>query len=226
MSDFFLDLKDKPRVVDFLVEASIYADEKSREEAAEWAKKYHDGERVPTDKLAAAARKLAMATWPARYALHIFCTKEDPEEEWRRVNAAVRPSTAHLLKRLRSGVKAKTLDETLAHSEAVTAIGQEEQQEIAEVRTHVRHDIWKEKGSTLEIIMKAGKKEWEGYAKRFAMLRDLATTLPQSFQDEVFSKMARYEDRILFAVEILPMEILDEEVKYYNEQREFSPLEA
>jgi hypothetical protein len=225
MSDFFLDLKDKPRVVDFLVETSEFADDDARKVASDWAKQYRDGVHVPTDKLAAAARKLAEATWPARFAIHELCTTEEPEEEWRRVSAAIRPSTAHLLKRLKTGTKAKTLDEALEHTDAVAALREEEQNEIKEVRVHVYHDLWKEKGKTLGVIVKNGAKELEGYQKRFSLLRELAVSFSPSLQDEVFSKLARYEDRILFAGEVIPLEILDEEIKYYNEQKAISPLE-
>jgi hypothetical protein len=225
MSDLFLDLKDKPRVVDFLVETAVYADEAAREEAAAWAKKYHDGEHVPTDKLAEAARTLAKHTWPSRYALTVFLTKEDPEEEWRRVTATIRPSTAHLLNRLRKGTGAKTLDEVLKHDEASVALRDAEQQEVAEVRNHVRQEVWKEKAGTLALLIKSGGKEFAGYEKRFAKLRELATSLPPSLLNEVFSKIGKYEDRIFFAGEVIPLEILDEEIKYYNEQKEISPLE-
>jgi hypothetical protein len=226
MNDFFLDLKDKPRVVDFLVDASAFADDEARNAAATWIKQYQEGEHVGTDKLAEAAQTLAAATWPARYAVRMLCEKEDPEEEWRRVTSAVRPSTAHLLKRLRTSSKAKTLSATLADSDAGIALRDEEQAEIDGVRQHVRHDLWKEKASTLDVLVTAGAKELAGYTKRLAALRELALALPPSLQDEVFSKIARYEDRILFAGEVLPLEILDQEIKYYNEQKEISPLEG
>lgn len=225
MNDFFLDLKDKPRVVDFLVEASVFADDDARDAAATWIAQYQEGEHVGTDKLAEAARKLALATWPARYAVWMWCEKEDPEEEWRRVTSAVRPSTAHLLKRLRASSKAKTLSATLADPDASTALRDEEQSEIAAVRQQVRHDVWREKASTLDVLVRAGGTELAGYQQRLEKLRELALALPPSLQDEVFSKIARYEDRILFAGDVVPMEILDQEIKYYTEQREISPLE-
>lgn len=225
MSDYFIDLKDKPRVVDFMVDTAAYADDEARVEAAEWAKKYQDGEHVATDKLAAAAKKLAEATWPARYAIHIYSSKENPKDEWDRVTAAIRQSTAHLLKRLKTASKAKTLDQALAHSDAGIAFRDEEQMEIAEVRRHVAHDIWKEKKDTLDVLVKAGEKELAGYHKRFDALRELGTTLPSSMLNEVFSKLSHYEDRILFAGEVIPMEILDDEIKYYKEQKEISPME-
>jgi hypothetical protein len=142
-----------------------------------------------------------------------------------RSHDSIRPSTAHLLKRLKTASKAKTLDAALADPDAGIALRDEEQLEIAEVRRHVAHDIWKEKKDTLEILVKAGEKELAGYRKRFDALRELGTTLPSSLLNEVFSKLSHYEDRILFAGEVIPLEILDEEIKYYRDQKEISPME-
>ena len=57
-------------------------------------------------------------------------------------------------------------------------------------------------------------------------LRDIAFDLPQSLQDEVFAKIAHFEDKIFFEGEEVPKEIFEEEVKYYVEQREVSPMDA
>jgi hypothetical protein len=38
MNDFFLDLKDKPRVVDFLVDASAFADADARDGGHTWSR--------------------------------------------------------------------------------------------------------------------------------------------------------------------------------------------
>lgn len=226
MSDLFLDLKDKPRVIDFLVEAVPFmASSDERGEVEVLVKQYQDGERVPTDKLADVARRVAISTWPSRYALKRFLSHEGVEEEWKKVLAAVRPSTAHLLKRTRQATKAGSLDELLKHPEATPALRDEETEEIGRTRVHVREDIWKSKKDELSRLVNDGQRECDGYVKRLRGLRDLAEALPQSLQEEVFSKLRHYEDRIMFAGEIVPMEILDEEIRYYTDQKEISPLE-
>ena len=225
MEGFYLNLKDKPRVVDFLVAAIPFADAKSRASAEKWVKAYQDGDHVPTDTLAEVARKLGIATWPARMVLQHDLSHEGAEEEWKLVTAAVRPSTAHLMKRFRASVRGKSLDDVLAHPEVETALHDEERMEIAGVRPSVREAIWNEKGSTLAAQVTAAKKELEGYQKRFASLRELATALPPALQDEVFSKIAHLEDKILFEGKIVPLETLDEEVKYYRDQTEIAPVD-
>ena len=154
-----------------------------------------------------------------------FFSEEGRDEEWRRILSSVRPSTAHLLKRLRQGLAAATVDEVLAGGDVSTALSQGEEVEIAEVRSHLRQDYWREQGKTLGILADAGEAALKGYLGRLKQLRDLAFDLPKGFQDEVFSKIARYEDRIFFEGELLPLEILDEEMKYYVEQKEINPLE-
>lgn len=226
MSDLYLDLRDKPRVVDFLVEAAPYAKDKDRADADKAVKSYQDGEHVATDKLAETARKLSIATWPARYAVRHFFGHEGAEQEWEGVLAAVRPSTAHLMKRVRKATKAATLDEVLRHEDAASALRDEEAREIDLARMHIREDCWKMNNASLAKIVKDGERERDGYVKRLRQMREIAEGLPLVLQDEVFSKMKHYEDRVMFAGEVVPFEILDEEIKYYTEQKEISPLES
>lgn len=226
MSVLFLDLRDKPRVIDFLVMASPYADKKMQSAMEKIVRMYQDGEHVATDLLANDARKLAIATWPVRYAVNRFLTHEGAKEEWDLVTAAVRPSTAHLMKRFKTSVKAKTLDEVLKHDDVGSALREEETDEIAHVREQVREQVWKDKHDELAVLVKDGERECEQYKTRFAALRDLAVVLPPSLQEEVFAKLASYEDRIMFHGEIVPLEILDEEIKYYTEQKEVSPTDT
>jgi len=227
MKDLYLDLRDKPRVVDFLVLAGAYADAKDRKAAEKLVKDYQEGRMASVETLADSARKLAYATWPARYAVQHYLTHEGSEEEWTRVTSAVRPSTAHLMKRFRAGVKAKTLDEVLNHEDAQTALRDEDEMiEIAEVRSHVREDFWKGKKETLAVLMKDAERELAGYRKRLDALRTLAAVFPPAMQDEVLSKVNTYEDRIVFEGELLPLELLDEEIAYYTDQKEINPLDS
>jgi len=225
MPDFNLDLSDPPRMVDFLVAASPYASGSDRQVADKLVQAYQDGDKVPTQKLIEAANKLAAATWPARYAVDRALVHEEPDEEWRRVTAAVRPSTALLMKRFRQGVGAKSLDEVLRHVDVDTALHDEEMSEIDEIRAQVRQEFWKERHDTLSVLVTAGQQEWQGYKKRLDKLRELAAVFPPVMQDEVFSKVNHYQDRILFGMELVPMEILDEEIQYYTDQKEINPLE-
>lgn len=225
MSDAFLDLRNQPRVVDFLVEAMEYAPAKERAAAEKMVARYQDEAHVPTDKLASAARTLALASFPARFAVKHFFTTEGAEEEWTQVLAAVRPSTAHLLKRVRKSSGTTSLDAVLAHADADSALKEDELHEIEQVRSQVRAEYWKSHAKTLAILVKEGEAELKAFRTRFDKLRDLAAAMPRGLQDEVFSKINHYEDRILYAGETVPQLTLDEELQYYTEQKAVSPIE-
>lgn len=221
----FLDLRDKPRVIDFLVENLSFVDSKDRKAAEEAIKTYQAGERVPTDSLAEIARKLALASWSDRCALKAYVEGEGAASEWEGVLAAVRPSTAHLVTRFRQKTKVATLTKLLQHPDVDSVLRDEEVQEILHIRSQVQQDIWKKQHKAVSAFIKEFDQDLEEYVKRMRALRDLAAVLPFMLQDEVFSKLKHYEDRIMFAGEEVSLEILDEEIKYYTDQKEISPLE-
>ncbi|MBU1348484.1 hypothetical protein KJ781_00230 [Patescibacteria group bacterium] len=226
MPVLFLDLSDAPRVIDFLVMASAYAGKKERLEAERFVKGHHDGNDPPTEDLAAAARTLAIVTWPARHAVRYYLSHEGSEEEWKRVTAMVRPSTKVLMNRFRKGVGAKTLDEVLQHEDVGTALREDDEMfEVTHVRDQVAEDVWKEKHEALGLLVKDGVRGMEAYRERFRRLRDLAESLPVAAQDEVLSKMRHFEDRILFKGEQVPLEILDGEIAFYTEEKEIAPTD-
>ncbi len=225
MSDLYLNFKDKPRVIDFLVEYLDYAPAKDKAAAEKIIQDYHDGKKLAVEKLADAVRKFATAAWPARFAINRYFAEEGKEVEWERILAAVRPSTAHLLKRSRNGRKDHSLDKVLGQAESEIAFQEAERYEIAEVRKQLRHDYWRDKYKTLGVFVKDGELELQGYIERLDKLRELAVDMPADQQREIFSKIERFEDRILFEGEVVPLQILDEEILYYAEQKELAPDE-
>jgi hypothetical protein len=226
MSDFYLDLKDKLAVIDFFVDHLDYAPPVARVAAEKITRQFEAGDKLPTDRLAEAVRQYARAVYPARFAVKRFFGHEGKEDEWQAILSAVRPSTAHLLKRFRAGVKAQSLDEVLRHAESEVALRAEERIEIAMVRKQLHHGYWRLHHQALGRMVKDGELELKSYLGRFADLRGLAMELPRGLQDEAISKLARYEDRVYFECELVPLEILDEEIKYYIEQKELAPDES
>lgn len=226
MSDLYLNLTDKPAVIDFLVDHLDYAPPVARTAVEKTVKQYESGEKLATERLAEAARQYARAVFPARFAVKYFFAHEGKEEEWGAILAAVRPSTAHLLKRFRGGVKAESLDQVLRHAESEIAFREEERIEIALVRKQLHHAYWRDHHQALGRLAKDGELELKAYLERFAKLRELAADLTPALQDEAISKLARYEDRVYFECEIVPLEILDEEIRYYTEQKELAPDES
>ena len=226
MSDLYLDFKDRPRVIDFFVEYLDYAPAKDKLAAQKIIHQYETGAKQSADKLAEAARKFAKAVWPARFAMNRYFAEEGKETEWERILSTVRPSTAHLLKRFRQGTGSESLDLTLSHAESEIAFREEECLEIAEVRQQLRHDYWRDKFKTLGMYVKDGEHELKSYLERLDKLRELAAEFSRDLQDEIYSKLTRYEDRIFFEGEVVPLQILDEELKYYIDQKEISTEDA
>ncbi len=225
MSDLFLDLRKHDRVVDFLQDTLEFADGNEREAAQKLVTVYQDGGHFSTTTLVEAARRLGKATWPARFALKRFISQEGAALEWQRVVASVRPSTAHLLERLQASLDTKNLHQVLEHPDSDMALGPSERSEIDAIHRSVHLDIWHEKHKALAVYLNDGEKELAAAIKRLNALRELAGDLPKAFQDEIFSKIERYEDHIFYQGQVVSLEILDDEIRYYTDQREISPLE-
>lgn len=224
MSDLYLDFKNLPTVIDFISEIQDYAGAAERTTVSSLLREYEQGKKFHLPELAEAVKRIAVSALPARYAVSRFFEEEGSGEEWERVLASVRPSTAHILKRLDDYLELHALDALLKHEDAEMALKDEDRFEIAEVRKQLRIDYWKTKSQTLAPLVKEGKTLLSGYLKRLDTLRELAADLPSSI-DEIYSKLTHYEDRILYEGEPLPLEVLDEEIKYYIEQKEISSVE-
>ncbi|MBP9869112.1 hypothetical protein KBC59_00950 [Patescibacteria group bacterium] len=226
MSDLFLDLQSPSRVVDFLVSAAPYASKMDQAAAEKLITAYEDGKGIPMKSMSKSARELAEATWPARYAIHRFFSEEGRETEWKRLTESLRPSTAHLLKRLHSSLGDISIDEALKDSDADMALGDEGRMEVEGVRRHLREDYFREHAKNLAIFVKEGQTLRTGYNDRLERMRELAVGFSESMQGELLSKLARFEDRVWFEGEAVPFEILDKELEYYVEQKELSPVDG
>ncbi|MCC7356980.1 hypothetical protein IT408_00530 [Candidatus Uhrbacteria bacterium] len=225
MSDVYLDFRNHPRVIDFLQEGVPYAEGPEGEAAAKLVQVYEDGGKLSTSTLVDAARKLGKAIWPARQALQRWIKQEASEHEWDQLIAALRPSTSHIVSRLRKLLEVKHVDELLAHPESDIALKLEDREEIQQVREQLFLDTWKKQHEHLRIYIEEAQIELRGYIRRFDMLRDLASELPPSFSSEIISKIEHYEDRVFFQFETLSMEMLDDEIRYYTDQKEITPFE-
>lgn len=225
MSDLFLDIRNHPRVIDFLQDGVSYAEGPEKEAAAKLIQVYEDGGKLSTSTLADAARKLGKAIWPARQAVRRWMLQEAIDQEWSQISAAVRPSTSHLLNRLRKVTEAKHLDELLENPDADLALKDEEREEIKRIRDHIFLDAWNKKREHLKMYIEEAQAELRGYLRRFDMLRDLASSLPPVFAEEITHKLEQYEDRVLFQGLTLSMEVLDDEIRYYTDQKEITPFD-
>ncbi|HWQ99951.1 MAG TPA: hypothetical protein VN397_03845 [Candidatus Methylomirabilis sp.] len=220
MSDLFLDLRNYEQALDFIADAIEYLGSVARKHAEQELAKVEAHGPLTTEELAMLAKDVGRKSWPARHALQVYLSSPSGcDLEWRKAVSAVSDSTAHILERFRHGTKCEAMDEVLSHDESASAFRDLERFEIAEVRRHVRHQIWREKHRELEKDVIAADKKLAAIVKRLDALRELAGDAPW-IQDEIMSKLERFEDRLYFEGEELDAEILDEEIKYYREEKE------
>lgn len=227
MSDLFLDLRDRVQALDFILDAMEYLPPTARKRVEQdLAKIETRGKAVVTEELAMLAKEVGRKSWSARHALRSHLASQTGcDLEWRKAVAAVSDSTAHILERFRHGTKCESMDAVLSHEESASAFRDLERFEIAEVRRHVHHDIWREKRGELVEKTEAAEKRLAALVKRLDALRELAGDAPW-IQDEIMSKLERYEDRLYFEGEELDLEILDAEIKYYREEKEIPAKES
>ena len=91
--------------------------------------------------------------------------------------------------------------------------------EVNEIRKHVREDFWKTDGGKIEEIVKKRQGIRDEYKKLLGGIARTRGFFSAGDAGRGFSKIKHYENRILFAAETVPMEILEKEIQYYTEQR-------
>ncbi len=215
MSDLFLDLQDKDRILNFIAEYSDFLNEKEKTGILP----------EKMEALAKRGRKIAISVWPARYALRAFFVLQGVVLEWQRLLGATRMGTSHILYGLHMQDKKKNVDEIVESDDAREILTDDMRMEISAIRHELRIDFWKEKNKDIAGFVKEGEKKMRLIAERLATLREIAVVSPAFLQDEIFSKLSHFEDRIFYNGEDMSLEILDAEIVYYREQKELSPIE-
>lgn len=218
MESLYLDLRDATAIADFLDRWSGLAPDDVRQDAEAVIKGVDQGGEMSASELAEAVMEFARGVWPTRYALGRFFQKEGALIEWDAVTKAVRRSTAQLMLRFRETSGVEGLDEMLVHTDVDTVLRDEELHEIQEVRHHIREDYYRMHKSQLAPLVAEAQNLLKMFQERMAAMRLVAEGLPALLQEELYSKVTRYEDRVLIAGEYVPTETLDEELKYYSEQ--------
>jgi hypothetical protein len=220
MEDIYLDLSDKTEIVNFLSKWISFSAAKMKSHADSYITDYDDGKDLEETGLANFVSEFARSVYPVRYALDKFFNEAGAMEEWVRVEKAVRRSTAHLLNRFRKMSDAKSLDELLNHDDFDMSFGDEERMEIEQVRHHVREDYWAMNKNSLQSIVDEGEMVLKEFEEIISKLRDCASALPTLLQEELYSKITRFEDRVLYDGQVMSAKVLEEELAYYKDQQE------
>ncbi|MBU2566799.1 hypothetical protein KKG46_04550 [Patescibacteria group bacterium] len=220
MEDFYLNLNSRTRIADFLSEWLGYGSKDIKAKADTLLTAYDDGKELVAADMADVVRDLAIDIWPIRFALNRFFTEEGGMVEWDLVEKAVTRSTAHLMERFRKTSGVNSLDDLFNHDDFDMSFKDAERSEIEQVRIHIREDYWKNHSQNLEKLEQEGRLILEQFVEEMEKMRKIAEGLPTMLQDELYSKISRFEDRTLYYGEHIPMELLNEELAYYTEQKE------
>ncbi len=219
MATFHLDLRDSNAILSFIDRAVPFLPEKDRKVYLQMEADFQARKRVPPAKVAEIVRNLGAATWAKRRALDRFLSTVGSGFEWDAVLTAVRPTTALLLKRLRASNGEKTLDEALKSSDAAMAIHDEEEIELQALRPEIRLKIWRDHEKKLLPMMEETEVECEAIKKRLKAMRDLAMKSKPARSTELMTKIEQLEDKFYFGAEMVPLEQLDNEIRFDSEEQ-------
>ncbi len=220
MEDLYLDLSDSTESINFLSKWIGFSSGKIKSHADSFITDFDDGKAVDNIGLANFVSEFARDVYPTRYALDKFFCESGASKEWLGTEKAVRRSTAHLMNRYKSASGVDSIDELFAHEDFDMTFGDEEKMEIEQVRHHVREDYWRANKNSLQSLVDEGEASLKQFEDVVIKLRDCAGSLPSLLQEELYSKITRYEDRVLYQGEVLDEDVLNEELAYYKDQQE------
>lgn len=218
MESLYLNLRDPLAMADFFDRWSGFASEEVRQQTEAVVKGMDQRQDISRGELNQAVVEFARAVWPVRYAVDRFFSKEGAGIEWDAVVKAVRRSTAQLMLRFQETSEVHGVDQLLGHSDVDTVLHEDEIHEIQEVRHHIREDYCRAHRKQLEPLIQEAQVLMAKFVDEIAAMRQTAEGLPALLQEELYSKVTRYEDRVLFGGEYVPSETLEDELKYYREQ--------
>ncbi len=216
----YLNLHDVIAVADFMESVIDFLAEKDRKPYQQFIDAVHAKEHVSRERLAEAAKNIGAVTWPARRALLQFITTVGSELEWEAILEQTRPATALLLKRLRQSAGTTTLDETLKTTDAQYAIGPDQEVEITMLRDEVRYHLWETHREAMDLMIEEMLVELQAIKKRLKRLREQATKSDALTRDRLLDTLERFEDRLYFGGDLLPLELLDAEITLDAEESE------
>ncbi|MCE9585776.1 hypothetical protein K8R04_00450 [Candidatus Uhrbacteria bacterium] len=216
----YLNLHDMTAVADFMESVIDFLPEKDRKPYQQLIDQVHAGEHVPRERLAEAAKNIGAVTWSARRALEHFIATVGAELEWEAMLEQARPATALLLKRLRRSGNTSTLDETLKITDAQYAIGPDQEVEISMLRDEVRYHIWESHHEALGPMIEETQVELEAIKKRLKRLREQAAKSDAATRNRLLDTLDRFEDKLYYGGELIPLESLDEEIRLDAEESE------
>ncbi len=189
---------------------------------AELALAAFDQGKSSVDDVVSSALLAARCAWSARQAVRRMFQKE-ADQEFELITNTLRPSSAHLLKRLRQSIPG-TLDDVLTHTDTSIAFGADDLQEIQEIRTHVQEHAYTTDPKKFAVEMKQCERERNALEEKLDDWRDLGNLMRGSLQDQALSRLNHVTEQWLLFDHIPTLETLTQEIQYVREQKELNPF--
>lgn len=224
MSDLYLDLSDKREMINFLSRWLAFADAEYRKHADSFIADYDDGKSLEAVELQNFTKEFAKVIFPVRYGLTIFFAGEGAGIEWVRIENSVRRSTALKMCKFKASGEAETIAEMFKDDDVDIVFSEDEKMEIEHVRHQLIEDYWLANKGRLQRFLTEGENELNKFEDVMVSLRECAANLPTMLQEELYSKITRFEDRVYFNGEVIDDVLLAEELNYYRDQKEV-PIE-
>ena len=224
MSDLYLNLTDKREMINFISHWLFFADGDYRKHAESFIADYDDDKALELIELQNFTKEFAKEIYPARYGLLGFFAEEGAGIEWSRIESSVRRSTALKMRKYKAAGEADTIDMMFTDDDVDMVFSEEEKMEIQHVRHQLMEDYWQANKGKLQRYAAEGENQLNRFEELIMDLRECAAGLPAMLQEELYSKITRFEDRVYFNGEVLDETVLKEELNYYKEQKEI-PIE-
>ena len=189
---------------------------------AELALSSSDHGKSSMNDVVSSAIEAARSSWSVRESVRRVL-RQDTDREIEMIYKTLRPSTAHLLKRLGSSIGG-SLDEILSHVDATIALGEEEQKEIQELRTHLAEEMYRTDPKKFASEIKKCEIEKKVINAKLDEWRELGNLMRGSLQDQTLSRLDHITEQWLLYDQPPKLETLTQEIQFVREQKELNPF--
>jgi hypothetical protein len=224
MSDLYLDLSDKREMINFLSHWLAFADSEYRKHAESFIADYDNGKNIEVVELQNFTKEFATEILSIRLALTDFFANQGAGIEWNRVENTVRRSTALKMRKFKASGEAETIDQLFHDDDFDVIFNEDEKMEIQHVRHQLIEEYYLSNKNKIQGIIAEMENVFNKFNDLIFELRECAAVLPTMLQEELYSKITRYEDRFYFNGESIDENLLKEELQYYTEHKEV-PIE-
>lgn len=209
------------RSADVLRRCLAYANAPLRARGEKALSVYDHGKMSLVD-IVSIAYEVARKTWSAREAVRRDCD-EHPDREWKMLLGMVRPSTGHLLKRLQASIGG-SVDKVLSNTDAEIALSSEEMEEIEQLRTHVREDLFVKNEKDLALLMKSVEKEAKEMDEALKELNGIGEMMRGGLQDQTLGRHRLFQEQWFLYDRAPTIESLRQEIQFCRDQLARSPF--